>query len=117
MRDKSQVQKSGTASISTKNLLRDPDEVVVELTEGVLQELAGPKKLHQLRYPTCVAIASTAVPYLYSTPPHRYVVCTHPNFELCAIDGLTAIKGTALKELDLASNRLTVLDALEQVGA
>lgn len=77
------------------NLLRDPTDVVVELTEPVLQELAGAKKLHQLRYPT-------------------YVVCTHPNFQLRSIEGLQAIKGTALKELNLSHNKLMVLDALEQ---
>ena len=62
------------------NLLRDPTEKIVELTEPILQELAGAKKLHQLRYPT-------------------YVVCTHPNFQLRSIEGLVSIKGTALKEL------------------
>ena len=78
------------------NLLRDPEEVIVELTEPILQELAGhSRKLHQLRYPT-------------------YIVCTHPNFQLRAIEGLVAIKGTALKELDLSNNKLMVLDALEQ---
>ena len=77
------------------NLLRDPQDVVVELSEPVLQELAGARKLHQLRYPT-------------------YIVCTHKNFQLRAIEGLAAIKGTALKELDLSNNKLMVLDALEQ---
>ena len=77
------------------NLLRDPQDVIVELTEPVLQELAGARKLHQLRYPT-------------------YVVCTHPNFQLRAVEGLMALKGTALKELDLSENKLMVLDALEQ---
>ena len=77
------------------NLLREPADVVVELSEPVLQELAGARKLHQLRYPT-------------------YIVCTHPNFQLRAIEGLQAVKGTALKELDLSNNKLVVLDALEQ---
>ena len=77
------------------NLLRNPTEKVVELTEPVLMELAGGRKLHQLRYPT-------------------HVVCTHPNFQLRSIEGLQAIKGTALKELNLSNNKLMVLDALEQ---
>ena len=77
------------------NLLRDPSDIVVELTEPVLQELAGNRKLHQLRYPT-------------------FVVCTHANFQLRTIEGLRAIKGTALKELDLSLNKLLVLDGLEQ---
>lgn len=78
------------------NLLRDPDDIVVELTEAELQRLAGTRKLHQLRYPT-------------------YIVCTHENFQLRAIEGLQAIKGTALKELDLSHNKLMAIDALEQV--
>ena len=77
------------------NLLRDPTEKIVELTEPILQELAGAKKLHQLRYPT-------------------YVVCTHPNFQLRSIEGLVSIKGTALKELNLSDNKLMVLDSLDQ---
>lgn len=77
------------------NLLRDPDEIVIDLTEAVLQDLAGARKLHQLRYPT-------------------YVLCAHPNFQLRTIEGLTAIKGTSVKELDLSFNNLMVLDALEQ---
>ena len=77
------------------NLLREPQEVIVELSEQVLLELSGNRKLHQLRYPT-------------------FIVCTHPNFQLRAIEGLAAIKGTALKELDLSNNKLMVLDALEQ---
>lgn len=76
-------------SATDLNLLRDPSEVIVELTEPVLQELAGARKLHQLRYPT-------------------YIVCTHENFQLRAIEGLAAIKGTALKELDLSLNKLMV---------
>ena len=88
------VRKRRTAA--DLNLLRDPEDVIVELTEPVLQELAGhSRKLHQLRYPT-------------------YIVCTHRNFQLRAIEGLVAIKGTALKELDLSNNKLMVLDALEQ---
>ena len=82
-------------SAAELNLLRDPTDIVVELTESVLQELAGAKKLHQLRYPT-------------------YIVCTNANFQLRALDGLRAIKGTALKELDLSFNKLMVLDGLEQ---
>jgi len=77
------------------NLLRDPDEVIVELTEDELQRLAGNRKLHQLRYPT-------------------YIVCTHENFQLRSLEGLMAVKGTALKELDLSNNKLMVIDALEQ---
>ena len=80
------------------NLLCDPDNVIVELTESELQRLAGARKLHNLRYPT-------------------YIVCTHHNFQLRAIEGLQAVKGTALKELDLSHNKLMVLDALEQVVA
>lgn len=77
------------------NLLADPTDVVVELTEAVLEELSGNRKLHQLRYPT-------------------YIVLTHPNFQLRSIEGLRAVKGTALKELDVSNNRLMVLDGLEQ---
>ena len=80
---------------SDLNLLQDPQDVVVELTADVLEELSGRKKLHQLRYPT-------------------FIVCTHPNFQLRSIEGLQAVKGTALKELDLSNNRLLVLDGLEQ---
>ena len=87
------VRKRRTAA--DLNLLREPQEVIVELSEPVLQELSGARKLHQLRYPT-------------------YIVCTHKNFQLRAIDGLAAVKGTALKELDLSNNKLMVLDALEQ---
>lgn len=90
---KGRVRKRRTAA--DLNLLREPQEVIVELSEPVLQELAGSRKLHQLRYPT-------------------YIVCTHPNFQLRAIDGLAAVKGPALKELDLSNNKLMVLDALEQ---
>ena len=75
--------------------MRDPEDVVVELTESELHRLAGTHKLHQLRYPT-------------------YIVCTHENFQLRAIEGLQAIKGTALKELDLSHNKLMAIDALEQ---
>ena len=60
------------------NLLKAPMDVIVELTEATLEELADNRKLHQLRYPT-------------------YLVFTHPNFQLRATDGLRAIKGTALK--------------------
>jgi hypothetical protein len=88
------VRKRRTAS--DLNLLRDPEEIIVDLTEEELQRLAGGRKLHNLRYPT-------------------YIVCTHENFQLRALDGLQAIKGTALKELDLSHNKLMVLDALEQV--
>ena len=64
------VRKRRTAA--DLNLLRDPEDVIVELTEPVLQELAGhSRKLHQLRYPT-------------------YIVCTHRNFQLRAIEGLVA---------------------------
>ena len=80
---------------SDLNLLQDPQDVVVELTADVIEELSGRKKLHQLRYPT-------------------FIVCTHPNFQLRSIEGLQAVKGTALKELDLSNNRLLVLDGLEQ---
>ena len=80
---------------SDLNLLQDPQDVVVELTVGVLEELSGGKKLHQLRYPT-------------------FIVLTHPNFQLRSIEGLQAVKGTALKELDLSNNKLLVLDGLEQ---
>ena len=80
---------------SDLNLLEDPQDVVVELTADVLEELSGHKKLHQLRYPT-------------------FIVVTHPNFQLRSIEGLQAVKGTALKELDLSNNRLLVLDGLEQ---
>ena len=51
----------------------------------------------------------------HNHPPPRYVSCTHPNFQLRSVEGLSAIKGTALKELDLSLNKLVVLDALEQV--
>ena len=77
------------------NLLSDPQDIVVELTESVLDELSGAKKLHQLRYPT-------------------YIVCTHNNFQLRSVEGLRAIKGTALKELDLSNNKLMRIDSLEQ---
>ena len=78
------------------NLLSDPTDVIIELTESVLQELAGPrKKVHALRYPT-------------------YIVLTHPNFKLRSVEGLQAVKGTSLKELDLSNNKLSVLDNLEQ---
>ena len=77
------------------NLLSDPQDIVVELTESVLDELSGAKKLHQLRYPT-------------------YIVCTHNNFQLRSVEGLRAIKGTALKELDLSQNKLMRIDSLEQ---
>ena len=77
---------------SDLNLLQDPQDVVVELTADVLEELSGHKKLHQLRYPT-------------------YIVCTHKNFQLRAIEGLAAVKGTALKELDLSHNKIGVAAA------
>ena len=77
------------------NLLADPQDIVVELTESVLDELSGAKKLHQLRYPT-------------------YIVCTHNNFQLRSVEGLRAIKGTALKELDLSHNKLMRIDSLDQ---
>ena len=77
------------------NLVSDPTDVVVELTEPVLQELSGSRKVHQLRYPT-------------------YIVLTHPNFKLRSVEGLQAVKGTALKELDLSHNKLIALDNLEQ---
>ena len=80
---------------SDLNLLSDPQDVIIELTESTLQELAGKSKLHQLRYPT-------------------FIVLTHPNFQLRMIDGLAAVKGTALKELDLSLNKLMVIDGLEQ---
>ena len=83
---------------SELNLLRDPADIIVELTEVELQRLSKVRKLHQLRYPT-------------------YIVCTHENFQLRDISGLQAIKGTALKELDLSHNKLMVIDALEQVCA
>ena len=38
------------------NLLSDPQDIVVELTESVLDELSGAKKLHQLRYPTYIVL-------------------------------------------------------------
>ena len=85
----------GSDAAADMNLLREPQEVIVELSEQVLLELSGNRELHQLRYPT-------------------FIVCTHPNFQLRAIEGLAAIKGTALKELDLSNNKLMVLDALEQ---
>eukprot|EP00966_Prymnesium_polylepis_P118597 2741816-Prymnesium_polylepis.2 len=59
------------------------------------QELAGSRKVHQLRYPT-------------------FLVFTHPNFKLRSIEGLQTVKGTSLKELDLSDNKLVVLDRLEQ---
>ena len=68
------------------NLLKAPMDVIVELTEATLEELADNRKLHQLRYPT-------------------YLVFTHPNFQLRAIDGLRAIKGTALKARAAARRR------------
>ena len=61
----------------------------------ILDELSGAKKLHQLRYPT-------------------YIVCTHNNFQLRSVEGLRAIKGTALKKLDLSNNKLMRIDSLEQ---
>ena len=99
--DEKQKRNSGRRKRRTPaelNLLRDPDDVIVELTEAELQRLAGARKLHSLRYPT-------------------YIVCTHQNFQLRAIEGRQAVKGTALKELDLSYNKLMVLDALEQVVA
>ena len=96
--DGQKKRKSGVRrrrNASELNLLRDPDDIIVELTEAELQRLAGTRKLHQLRYPT-------------------YIVCTHENFQLRDISGLQAVKGTALKELDLSHNKLMVVDALEQ---
>ena len=60
--------------------MADPQDVVVELSVGVLEELSGHRKLHQLRYPT-------------------FIVLTHPNFQVRSIEGLQAVKGTALKEV------------------
>ena len=78
---------------SDLNLVDDPQDVVVELSVSVLEELSGHRKLHQLRYPT-------------------YIVLTHPNFQLRSIEGLQAVKGTALKELDLSHNKILVLLSL-----
>ena len=75
--DGKQTRNSGRRKRRTPaelNLLRDPDDVIVELTEAELQRLAGARKLHSLRYPT-------------------YIVCTHQNFQLRAIEGLQAVGG------------------------
>ena len=92
---KKKKKKKRRKDASDLNLVADPQDVVVELSVSVLEELSGHRKLHQLRYPT-------------------YIVLTHPNFQLRSIEGLQAVKGTALKELDLSHNKILVLDALEQ---
>ena len=51
--DNNGVNSNGDNTVPSSNLLRNPGQIVVELTELVLQDLAGAKKLHQLRYPTC----------------------------------------------------------------
>ena len=69
----------GRRSAARLNLISDPEDVIVELDEATLEELAANKKLSSCQYPT-------------------YIFLTHPNFQLRLIDGLSAVKGSSLKE-------------------
>ena len=99
-------------------------DVIVELTEATLEELADNRKLHQLRYPTYLAsrtpTSSCARPTGCARPRARAQGTRGRPRRPCRAAAAPPPRAAATlrparrQELDLSGNKLMVLDGLEQ---
>ena len=103
------------------NLLKAPMDVIVELTEATLEELADNRKLHQLRYRRHLVFraSSCARPtgcVRSRAPRSRHARPPAPPVPRRAAPPRRQGPSAPLRrqELDLSGNKLMVLDGLEQ---